>query len=269
MLKNRIRNLAKNGMIAVLVISGMAVPAVWRTVLADTMTSASYKIEADTLSIGGNRSTTASYTIEDTIGEMSTGQDLSSAGFRACSGYQCFMGESYISFSVKEGTVAPGSVGVGVDLGEFSVSAVSGSNGTSVNSIFVSAETNASGGSVITVRDANGGLQSASNPAAEITSATASLVAGTEGYGLCVQSATESAESPSNFDVDAPYASACDKTSGHSVGLVDATDRTILDSNAELAGGEAEILVKSAVSTVTPAAVDYRDTLTFIFTATF
>ncbi|QQR50088.1 hypothetical protein IPF86_03345 [Candidatus Nomurabacteria bacterium] len=64
---------------------------------------------------------------------------------------------------------------------------VSGSTDT-VNMIVAEADTNASGGLVVTVRNANGsnGLVSTSVPADNINSADAAMIDGTENYGLCV-----------------------------------------------------------------------------------
>jgi hypothetical protein len=267
--KNSITTSAKVVLVGILVVGGSLTPAVWRVVRADTMSSDSYKITSDVISIGGNRSDSGSYTIEDTIGETSSGENLSSASFLGCSGYLCFLGESYISFTVKAGPTAPGDTGGIVDMGTLTSASVFSSNGTTVNSIFITAETNSAFGSAVTVTGANGGLASVSYPTDLVSSVTDTITAGTEGFGICVESASQGAESPSAFDIDAPYASSCDKSSGHDVGIVDSTNRIILDSNAELAAGEAEILVKGAISTLTPAHPDYSETLTFIYTATY
>ncbi len=56
-------------------------------VLAQTMTSGTYKIQSDSLNFGGNRSTSTSYAIEDTAGEVATGESQSSL-FKIKAGYQ-------------------------------------------------------------------------------------------------------------------------------------------------------------------------------------
>ncbi len=236
---------------------------------ADTMSSSSFKIQADTLSVGGGRAASGSFVVQDTIGEIATGENLTSASFRGCAGYQCFLSAGFISFSIKEGLTSPGTTGAGVGLGTLSPSAVKTSNGTSVNSIFITAASNANGGTVITAKGLNGGLASAMVPADIIPSATATLVAGTPGYGLCVFSVGQSVSSPTTFNKVAPYASACDKTTNHSVGVVDATPRTILNAAGQFQGGTAEILVKAAVSSISKAHPDYGDTVTFIISSTF
>lgn len=54
---------------------------------ADTMSSSNYKIESDSLNFGGGRSTSASYTTEDTLGEITTGMS-SSTNYTMLAGYQ-------------------------------------------------------------------------------------------------------------------------------------------------------------------------------------
>lgn len=252
-----------------MIAGGVVIPVGSPLVLADTMSSASYKIEADVISIGGGRSTSSGYVVEDTIGDLATGEDLSSASFRGCSGYQCFVGADYLAFTLTQGTSSPGTSGAGVDLGGLSPSAINSSNGTTINSIFLTAETNGTGGLVITVKGTNDGLASASAPGDVISSATATLSAGTEGYGICVESASEGAESPGTFTISSPYSSSCDKSTNHNVGIVDSTSRNILTSSDALADGSAEILVKAAAAVDTPAHPDYTDSLTFILTSTY
>lgn len=251
-----------------LLIAGITVPST-HFLFADTMSSTNYKIQADVISIGGDRSTSTNYIVQDTIGDLATGEDLQSTNYKGCSGYQCFQATPYLSFSVKEGTAAPGTTGVGVNLGTAVPGQVTTSNGTSVNSIFITTESNATGGTVVTVRDSNAGLARISAPASTIPSATATLVGGSAGYGICVFSNTQHGDSPTSFTKVAPYASTCTKTTGHSVGGLTTTAQTILQATGALKGGEAEILVKASTSSTTPAGNDYADTMTFIVTSTY
>ena len=57
------------------------------TAFAQTMTSGTYKIQSDSLNFGGNRSTSTTYSIEDTAGEIATGESQSSL-FKMKAGYQ-------------------------------------------------------------------------------------------------------------------------------------------------------------------------------------
>lgn len=253
---------------AVLLIAGAALPSN-HFASADTMSSTNYKIQADVISIGGDRSTSTNYIVQDTIGDLATGEDLVSASYKGCSGYQCFVATPYLSFSLKEGTSAPGTTGAGVNLGTAVPGTVTTSNGTTVNSVFITAESNAVGGTVITVRDLNTGLARISSPSSTIPSATATLVGGTAGFGICVFANTQHVDSPTAFSKVAPYASTCTKTTGHSVGGLTTTPQTILQSTGALKGGEAEILVKASTSSTTPAGNDYADTITFIVTGTY
>ena len=132
----------------------------------------------------------------------------------------------------------------------------------------LAAQTNAKNGINVTVADANTGLLSASS-AYTIPSANATLVGGTEGYGLCVFSVTQNAQSPTVIAKQAPYNGVCTKTVGHVVGGVSPAPQTILASTGQLKDGLAEVLIKAAISVASPAASDYTDTLTFIGTGTF
>lgn len=60
------------------------------------MSSSSYKIQSDSLNFGGSQGNSASYKVEDTLGEIATG-DSSSASYNLHAGYQQ-MHESYIAF---------------------------------------------------------------------------------------------------------------------------------------------------------------------------
>jgi hypothetical protein len=266
---NQITKSAQTILTAVAVTAGAVIPGFGQIAMADTMSSSSYRIEADVMSIGGNRSTSNSYTLEDTIGEMATGEDLSSASFLGCAGYHCFVGDEYITFSVTEGLTAPGTAGAGVNLDVLSVSQVTGSNGSDVNSIFLTAESTARGGAVIRVAGGNGGLASLSVPTDLIPSATATLVSGTEGFGVCVESSTEGQESPSTLEIATPYDGTCNKTTGHDVGILSLLGQNILTTSGAMADGSAEILVKAAIANESPAHDDYVENITFTMTGTF
>jgi hypothetical protein len=225
------------------------------------MSSASFNIGSDAIGIGGGRSTSGSYILEGTIGEVGATEDTSSASFKLCAGFQCFSQESFLSFSIKEGLVAPGAVGAGVGLGELSPTAVSSSNGVDINSIFISADSSSGSGTVISVKSLNGALKSVIT-SGSISSSSKTLGFGTAGYGVCVGSAV-------GLSAAAPYDGACNSGAGHVVGIVDGTARTILTSPSLVLGGTAEILVKAAVSETTPGAPDFSDTLTFILSSTY
>jgi len=236
---------------------------------AESMSSTNYRVQADVLGIGGGHSTSTNYIANDTLGEIATGEDLSSTNYLGCAGFQCFGATTpSITFSVKQGTSSPGTAGVGVALGTLDTATVTTSNGTTVNSIFLTMESNGTGGSAVSVRDLHAGLKRTST-ADLIDSASTTLVAGTEGYGLCVFSATESGGSPTALTEAAPFNGTCTKTTGHQVGIVTATKQNILTTTGAVTGGTSEILVKAAISPATAAGTDYADTLTFIYSATF
>ncbi|MEA3249301.1 MAG: hypothetical protein U9Q03_03010 [Patescibacteria group bacterium] len=233
------------------------------------MSSTNYSVVKDSLNFGGDFSTSTNYRATDTIGDTATGEGLSSTNYELASGFQPFDSAGYISFSVKEGTSSPGSSGTGVALGTLSTGSVTTSDGSSINSIFITAEGNGTGGLVVSVVNDSTGLASVSVPADVVTSASATLSAGTEGYGICVFSITEDAGSPTSFTSASPYNGSCDKSSNHAVGITDTTSRTVMSATGELKSGSSEVLVKTAVSTDTAAHSDYVSNLTFIATVMY
>ena len=54
---------------------------------AQTMTSGTYRIQSDSINFAGNRSTSTNYSMEDTAGEIATGESQSSS-FKIKAGYQ-------------------------------------------------------------------------------------------------------------------------------------------------------------------------------------
>lgn len=57
------------------------------SVKAQVMSSTNYKLESDSVNFGGNRSSSGSYTVEDTLGEIATGIS-SSTNYTVWAGYQ-------------------------------------------------------------------------------------------------------------------------------------------------------------------------------------
>lgn len=140
-----------------------------------------------------------------------------------------------------------------------------------INHICVDLETNATGGAVVTVANANGanGLVSTSVPSSNINSADSAVADGTEMYGLCVVSTSATT---GTLDDEGEYnADTCAANSEtNDTGSLSTTPETIFDTNGgAVEGGRGQISVNASISTVTPAHNDYTDTLTFIATGTF
>jgi len=162
-------------------------------------------------------------------------------------------------------TVAPYSVA----LGTLTTGAVATSGVGGANYIFVDLATNATGGAVVTALDVGSGVAAglySATVAKNIASGTVTVTAGTEGYGVCV-----SADGDTNLTAVPPYNTAANCTTiVHDVGALSLAAAAILNTaGAPVTGGKAKIFVKAAISSTTPAAVDYTDKLTFIATGTF
>lgn len=239
-----------------------------RVAFADTMSSANYRVQLDSLNVGGNKSASTNYAGTDTVGDVGTGEDLSSTNYKACSGFECFNGKPYLTFSVREGTATPGTDGAGVPLGSLNPDAIVTSDGSSINSIFVNATGSAVGGLSVKVKDANSGLLLPSSSFL-IPSASTTLSPGAMGYGICVFSTGQSQDSPSMLDPASPYDGTCTRNSGNQVGALSTSPQTLLHSSGPVIDGSAEVLVKAAVSSTVPAGAGYVDTLTMIITSTF
>lgn len=260
----------KSTIVGLVILAGVWTPVAWWAYEAAAMSSEHYVIPSDTMSVGGNESSSSSFSAFDTIGEGLSGENMQSTHYLSCIGFQCGVSAApYISFTVSASLASGGAEGGTVNLGTLGASSVKTSDGTSVNSIFLTAASNAVNGSVISVQDVSGGLASTSVTTDKIVSQTATLTAGSAGFGVCVFAAGQRTGSPSTLDKTSPFDGSCTKTNGHSVGAVSATPATILAASGELEEGTAEVLVKAAASATTPAHQDYSDTLTFIMTATF
>jgi len=139
----------------------------------------------------------------------------------------------------------------------------------SINMIIAEGDTNASGGMVVSLRNANGanGLVSTAVPADNINSADGAMIDGTENYGLCVITA-----GLTGFSIATPYSGntcATNSETNDVEGLTTTGEDILNSAGAPVSAAHAEISVNAAVSGTTSAHSDYTDTLTFIATATF
>lgn len=182
-----------------------------------------------------------------------------------------FMG-SQAAASTCDGTFT-GNGGT-VALGALTTGAVASSDVSSVNHICIRGSTNGTGGAAITVLSANAALQSTSTPADTIPSSTATLTAGTVGYGLCVGSGGSDTgidtTTPAGASVtrNSPFDGTC-TTSGHAVGGVTASPQNLWTVSGPVQNAFGRVYVKAAIDGGTIAHDDYTDTLTFIMTATY
>ena len=161
-----------------------------------------------------------------------------------------------------------------VPLGTLRTSSVASSDASGVAHVCTRLSANASGGTVVTVRSQNAALQSLSHPGDAIQSASGTLQAGAQGYGLCAgSSSTDSGAAPSEPASappvrDAHYAGNC-SSSAHSVGALTTGDRALWTVAGPTQDAFARLYLKAAISGTTPAHSDYADTLTFTAVATY
>ena len=237
-----------------------------RAAMAQMMSSSNYRIPFDAVGGGGMRSTSTNYGIEDTVAEFAspTGEGLTSTNYGACVGYQCldespFLSVTYAVQSSPCTDTSSSSPPYLIALGTISSSAVS----TAANRICVRVTANAQGGISVEGRSVNGALKSTSTPADLIASGTATLAAGTSGYGFC------SSNAQNGFSAVAPYNGTCNTGSGHVVGGMALVDQTIWSATGPVTNAYGELLTKASISTTVPAHNDYADTLIVTVTGTY
>ncbi len=161
-----------------------------------------------------------------------------------------------------------------VGLGTLTTGAVASSDASSVPHICSRITTNAGSGAAVSVKSLNAALQSVAVSGDKINSATATLAAGTSGYGLCAGSAGGDSGKDVTTPVGAspaavsPFNSAC-TSAVHNVGALTTSAQNVWNTTGAVANGFFRLYVKAAISGTVPAHTDYADTLTFIATGTF
>lgn len=145
-----------------------------------------------------------------------------------------------------------------VTFGQLAIGSVT----TAVDKVWVDLDTNAEGGAFVYVYSAGSGLTS-SETGYTLTSASANLASVNEGYGMRVNSVTQSSGGP--LAAVSPYDGASEN-----VGEISTTTRNVFtSSNAPIVGGRGSLQLKAKASTTTPSASDYADTLTVIASSSF
>lgn len=144
-----------------------------------------------------------------------------------------------------------------IDFGNLLVSTVT----DSPQRVWVSLDTNGESGGTVYLSSLNTGLKSPTDNYT-ITSSTANLSSQAEGFGVQGVSATQTSGGP--LTISSPY-----NGSGANVGIADATIRQIFAATAPIIAGRASFILKAKTKPLTPAAVDYSETLTAIASASF
>jgi len=161
-----------------------------------------------------------------------------------------------------------------VDFGTLTIGAIASSDVGGVNHICTRLSSNATHGTVVTVRSLNSGLQSISAPADRIPSVTAAMAAGTANYGLCASDTVHGVATTVPAGIGpvavAPFVASCPaNTAAGSVGALTTTPQTVWAVTGGVTNAFYNLVLKAAIGATTPAAADYADTLTFVATGTF
>jgi len=248
------------------------------SVSAIDLTSTNFIIRNPIVGTGGGYGTSTGFKLIS-AGNITLSGVSSSASFQTRYGFLYYSDEVVETITFDLDTTAAdtcstteSAAAYTVALGTITITdtRVSGATDT-VNNICVDLETNASGGAVITVANANGasGLVSTSVTADDIDSSDGSVADGAENYGLCIVSTsatTGTLDDEGGYNGDTCAAN----SETNNVQALSTTGENIFDTNgAPITGGRGQISVNASISGITDAHADYTDTLTFIATGTF
>jgi hypothetical protein len=153
-----------------------------------------------------------------------------------------------LTFSISPTSVALGAL-------------TAGSVTTSGTNITASLTTDAEAGANVFVLGQYGGLYSPSKTYT-ILGTTGNLASLTQGFGLQGVSATASSGGP--FNLVSPY-----NGSSNNVGTDSTTFNEVLTTANEVQSGVGTIGLQAKISSLTPAATDYQEQLTFSASASF
>lgn len=107
--RNKINNVISQSMVISILVLIVIYSA--NFVLGQVMTSGSYRIQSDSVNFGGNFSTSTTYFIQDTVGEVATG-DSSSSNFKIRAGYQSMQGSILSMSAVSSVNLTPAIGGI-------------------------------------------------------------------------------------------------------------------------------------------------------------
>jgi hypothetical protein len=238
------------------------------TLIFAAMSSDNYKIDADSINIGGSQSNSANYKMEDTVGEVGT-SGSTSTNYKLNAGYQAMLSDlPVLSFSISDT-----SIGFGAFFSTDKRYATSNTNGdtsqpANTNPTYVTVFTNAENGLIVFARskgngtgaDGNGsaGLYKSAGATKLIPAVAANLVANnTEGYALYVKNVAANLTAASGFDGET------------ATGVISATSQTILSTTGVIsADNTADVALKAGIE-IDTAHGSYADIVTLICTGKF
>jgi len=176
------------------------------------MSSTNYRVWSDSVSQGGNRSSSAGYIIEDTIGEAGTGENSSSANYLIDAGLPAIFEEPVLRLTLSDSS--------------FSLSSLS-STAVRTASYTVGVSTNADSGYTLQVLE-DGNLRSGASSITDVSDGTVTV--GSLEYGISA-SGTDAVLVGDNAITTTPLtvASSASRTTGTT---------TTVTHKASVAGGE-------------------------------
>jgi len=222
------------------------------TSFAYVMSSPNYRIQKDSLNVGGLPENSSNYKMWESIGEIATGK-LTSSNYNLIAGYQAYV-PPILTFSISNNSIGFGTL----TTGTIYYATADGNGSTSEPGpdlpVKLTVSTNAENGVVITVKDSNGGLSMGSYTIPGVASSSVST--SSEGYGVYGKDA-------SGLTIDEGF-----DNDGTSDVAISTSYQTFASSTSYVSSADVDLAAKTAI-VATTAAGSYSDTITVIATGRF
>jgi hypothetical protein len=214
-----------------LIAAGLLAWGVPYTALA-AMSSASFNIPSDDVSLIGAHAASASFLTEDTGGGFATGEGISSASFTECSGFPCTLDAGpYITFNVTPNSFS---------FGTLSTASVA------TYDVVVTTSTNATAGYSTTVREDHDPRNQTNQEIAGVSDGT--VTSGADEYGIGLTGA--------------------DRAFGNDQAVPVTPPLLVASNGGPVTGAATTVTFKAAISN-TVASGAYAHTVTFVSTGSF
>lgn len=230
--------------------------------MAQIMSSSSYKIQSSSMNCGGGKGTSASYALFDSVCETAAGDSTnsvfsSSTNYALGSGFQAMEDIPHLTVTFSDPDSNNGANTIA--FGTITTSAVV------QDQIGVTVTTNAMTGYSATLI-ANNAFRSTANTSNKINNVSdGTISAGSAEYGFCTTGSDgQFACSPNTNDTCIPYSGA-----GSDLPVCTTAAKTFATNSSWVSSQLTTLSFKAAISAVTPAATDYTQTITIIVTGTF
>lgn len=228
--------------------------------LAQTMSSSNYVIQSSTMNCGGGKSTSSSYALFDSTcepapGDSTNGVFSSSTNYVLGSGFQAMEDIPHLTVTFSDPDSNNGANTVA--FGTLTTASVK------TDQVGITVTTNATTGYSATLI-ANTAFRSTANTNNKINNVSdGAVTAGSPEYGFCT-TGTDGQFACTTNETCIPYA-----TAGSDTPTCTTVAKTFATNASWVSSQLTTLTFKAAISSITPAANDYTQTITVIVTGTF